>query len=82
MNANAIARKTGGALVLSLFMEGRVPGLIVVGMVVAGGLYFAETMVSNRNVLETKPGEVGAFCATTLAWRIGKSVFVAVESRL
>ncbi len=37
----------GGALV---------PDLIVVGLIVAGGLYFAKMLVFNREVLESEPG--------------------------
>jgi amino acid transporter len=42
----------GGALV---------PDLIVVGLIVAGGLYFAKMLVFNREVLESEPGEPDAF---------------------
>jgi amino acid transporter len=38
-----------------------VPDLIVVGLLVGGGLYFAKMLVFNRSALETEPGEPGAF---------------------
>lgn len=37
--------------------EARVPGLIVLGLMVVGGLYFAAMMLTNREVLETEPGD-------------------------
>ena len=42
----------GGALV---------PDLIVVGLIVAGGLYFAKMLVFSREVLESEPGDPDAF---------------------
>ncbi|KUI41476.1 amino acid permease [Mycobacterium sp. IS-1590] len=38
-----------------------VPDLIVLGVVSAGGLYFAKMMIFNREVLETEPGDPDAF---------------------
>jgi amino acid transporter len=38
-----------------------VPDLIVVGLILAGGLYFAKMLIVNRSVLDTEPGEPGAF---------------------
>jgi amino acid transporter len=38
-----------------------IPDLIVVGLLVVGGLYFAKMMVFDREALETEPGEPGAF---------------------
>ena len=38
-----------------------VPGLVVLGLIVAGGIYFASMLLFNREVLETEPGEPGAF---------------------
>jgi amino acid transporter len=38
-----------------------VPDLVVLGLILAGGLYFTKMMVFNRDVLETEPGEPGAF---------------------
>src|SRR6185369_15869792 len=37
-----------------------VPDLIVVGLILAGGLYFAKMLIFNRQVLEAEPGESGA----------------------
>jgi amino acid transporter len=34
-----------------------VPALVVVGLILVGGLYFAYMMIFNREVLETEPGE-------------------------
>ena len=41
--------------------EARIPGLIVLGLIVVGGVYFATMLVFNREVLENEPGEPGAF---------------------
>jgi amino acid transporter len=38
-----------------------VPDLVVLGLLLAGGLYFTKMMFFNREVLETEPGEPGAF---------------------
>jgi hypothetical protein len=38
-----------------------VPNLIVVGLILAGGLYFATMAIFNRKVLDTEPGEPDAF---------------------
>ena len=37
--------------------EALVPVLIVVGLLLAGGVYFAYLLVFNREVLETEPGD-------------------------
>jgi amino acid transporter len=41
--------------------EAQVPDLIVVGLVVAGGLYFLGLFLFRRSVLETEPGAASAF---------------------
>lgn len=41
--------------------DARVPGLVVLGLMLVGGLYFAYMMIFNRAALETEPGEPGAF---------------------
>ncbi|BBX09965.1 amino acid permease [Mycolicibacterium aichiense] len=41
--------------------EARVPGLIVLGLLAVGGLYFAFLLVTNRTALDSEPGEPGAF---------------------
>ena len=41
--------------------EARVPGLIVLGLIVLGGLYFVTLLFTNREVLEAEPGDEGAF---------------------
>ncbi|MBL1105000.1 hypothetical protein JK361_10420 [Streptomyces sp. 5-8] len=38
--------------------EALVPVLIVVGLLVAGGLFFACLLLFNRPALETEPGDV------------------------
>ena len=38
-----------------------VPDLVVVGLIVFGGLYFAKMLIINREVLETEPGAPDAF---------------------
>jgi amino acid transporter len=38
-----------------------VPDLIVVGLIVAGGVYFAKMLIFNREVLETEPGDADVF---------------------
>jgi len=38
-----------------------VSDLIVLGLILAGGLYFAKLLVFNREVLDNEPGEPGAF---------------------
>jgi amino acid transporter len=40
-----------------------VPALVVVGLILAGGVYFAYLMIFNREVLDTEPGE-DIFAAT------------------
>jgi amino acid transporter len=41
--------------------EALIPDLIVVGLILAGGVYFAKMLIFNREVLETEPGAVDAF---------------------
>ena len=41
--------------------EARVPGLIVLGLIAVGGLYFVTLLITNREALESEPGEPGAF---------------------
>ena len=41
--------------------EAFVPVLIVVGLLVIGGMYFAYLWLHNRTVLETEPGNIKAF---------------------
>ena len=50
-----------GLLALVSPPDAFVPDLIVVGLMLAGGLYFAKMLIFNREVLETEPGEPGAF---------------------
>jgi amino acid transporter len=58
-----------GALVwsaIALFVlvspaEALVPVLIVVGLLLVGGVYFAYLWVRNREVLETEPGDLKVF---------------------
>jgi amino acid transporter len=38
-----------------------VPDLIVVGLIVAGGLYFAKMLIFNHGVLDSEPGDAGGF---------------------
>jgi hypothetical protein len=38
-----------------------VPNLIVLGLILAGGIYFAYLMIFNRGVLDTEPGDVDVF---------------------
>lgn len=38
-----------------------VPDLIVLGLILAGGLYFAKMAIFDQNVLDTEPGEPDAF---------------------
>jgi amino acid transporter len=38
-----------------------VPDLVVVGLILAGGLYFAKMLIFNREVLDTEPGIPDAF---------------------
>jgi hypothetical protein len=38
-----------------------VPDLVVVGLILAGGLYFAIMLIFNREVLDTEPGIPDAF---------------------
>ncbi len=38
-----------------------VPDLIVVGLIVVGGLYFAKMLIFEREVLDTEPGIPDAF---------------------
>ncbi|GAA2771313.1 APC family permease [Mycolicibacterium pallens] len=41
--------------------DARVPGLVVLGLLAVGGLYFVTLLVTNREALETEPGDPGAF---------------------
>ncbi|MCV7345360.1 amino acid permease [Mycolicibacterium rhodesiae] len=41
--------------------EARIPGLIVLGLLAVGGLYFVTLLITNREALESEPGEPGAF---------------------
>jgi amino acid transporter len=41
--------------------EALVPDLIVVGLILAGGLFFLGLLISNREALETEPGDVNIF---------------------
>jgi amino acid transporter len=58
-----------GALVWCLFAlfvlvapaEALIPVLIVVGLLVGGGMYFAYLWVGNRGVLETEPADIKVF---------------------
>ncbi|MCJ0903828.1 APC family permease [Rhodococcus sp. ARC_M6] len=43
--------------------DASVPVLIVVGLILAGGIYFAYMMIFNRKVLDTEPGDVDEFAA-------------------
>jgi hypothetical protein len=38
-----------------------IPDQIVVGLILAGGVYFTKMWIFNREVLETEPGEPNAF---------------------
>jgi hypothetical protein len=44
--------------VITVPKEARIPDMIVVGLVVAGGLYFLGLFMFRREVLETEPGDV------------------------
>ena len=37
--------------------DAAVPTLVVLGLILAGGIYFAKMMIFNREVLDTEPGE-------------------------
>jgi len=39
----------------------RVPIMIVTGLLVVGGLYFAYMMTFNRDVLDHEPGDLAVF---------------------
>ncbi|WP_319434822.1 APC family permease [Mycobacterium sp. RTGN5] len=41
--------------------DARIPGLIVLGLIVVGGIYFVTMMILNRQVLESEPSEPGTF---------------------
>ncbi|MFE2228046.1 hypothetical protein [Streptomyces kronopolitis] len=41
--------------------EALVPALIVVGLLLAGGVFFLALLRSNRAALETEPGDVDVF---------------------
>src|SRR3954452_5238196 len=56
----AIAARAWEAFVLFVLVtpgDATVPTLIVVGLIVAGGVYFAKMLISNREVLDIEPGE-------------------------
>jgi hypothetical protein len=40
-----------------------VPDLVVLGLILVGGIYFATMMIFNREVLETEPGNLDAIAA-------------------
>ena len=46
-------------LVLVLPHESRVPVLIVVGLVLAGGVFFLLMLTFDRKSLDAEPGDVG-----------------------
>ncbi len=50
----------GAVFVLVTPDDARVPALVVVGLIVGGGVYFAKMMLFNREVLETEPAGGGA----------------------
>jgi hypothetical protein len=41
--------------------EALMPVVTVVGLLLAGGVYFAYLWVCNREVLETEPGDIKVF---------------------
>ncbi len=41
--------------------EARIPGLIVLGLIAVGGLYFVSLLLTNREALDSESGEPGAF---------------------
>ena len=41
--------------------EARTAVYIAIGVVLAGGLYFVYLLVTNREVLETEPGDIDVF---------------------
>jgi amino acid transporter len=43
-----------------------IPDLIVVGLILAGGVYFAKMWIVNRDVLETEPGDADGFSSQPL----------------
>jgi len=47
--------------VLVMPAEAFVPDLIVVGLILVGGLFFLGLLISNREALETEPGDVDVF---------------------
>ncbi len=62
----AIAALIWEAFVLFVLVtpgDATVPTLIVAGLILAGGVYFAYMMIFNREVLEHEPGEVSAAAA-------------------
>jgi amino acid transporter len=50
----------GALFVLVTPGDALVPNLIVVGLIVAGGIYFAKMMIFNRNVLDADPESADA----------------------
>ncbi|HYO04515.1 MAG TPA: amino acid permease [Mycobacterium sp.] len=62
----AIAALIWEAFVLFVLVtpgDATVPTLIVAGLILAGGVYFAYMMIFNREVLDHEPGEVSAAAA-------------------
>ena len=51
--------------VLVVPSEARVPDLIIVGLIVAGGLFFLGMLMFNRAVLETEPGDADLFAVSS-----------------
>lgn len=45
----------GALFVLVTPADARVPGLIVIGLITAGGIYFAKMMIFDREILDTEP---------------------------
>jgi ABC-type enterobactin transport system permease subunit len=54
----ALVRSAGALFVLVASAEAFVPVTIVVGLLVAGGFYFLWLLISNREALDTEPGDV------------------------
>jgi hypothetical protein len=50
-----------GLFALMSPQDALIPDLIVVGLILAGGVYFTKMWIFNREVLETEPGEPNAF---------------------
>ena len=58
---SALVWVVAALFVITVPKEAVVPDLIVVGLMVAGGLYFLGMYMFRREVLETEPGEVSLF---------------------